>query len=837
MAVGQLTYQRAPVAGQPVRLALRPAGLAGREMLLTELDARLSGSDDSGPRTVVLRGLGGAGKTSVAVEYAHRHLAEVGVAWQFAAEDPAVLAAGFGELAAQLGARDIVDTRDPVATVHRVLATYPAGWLLIFDNAPDRASVAAFLPPAGLGQVLITSQNQNWPPSQVLDVPVLVPEVAAEFLADRTGRPDQQAAVELAVALGGLPLALEQASAYIVAAGDTLAGYLASFRQRRVDLLSRGEPTGYPKTVATTWILAFDRLERSTPVAAGLLRLLAYCAPEKIPLRLLLGARPLLAGQLGPQVASMLIPLLEDPLAVKDSIAALRRYSLVSPAADGAVSVHRLVQAVTGDLMSSELAGEWRKATAALIEAAIPAAPGDPQAWPTFAELLPHAQAALAAGCPGMERIAAFVGSSGSYAAARELQQKVLGARLLALDAGDPLSLTARSNLAYWTGAAGDPAGARNQLAALLPVLEQVLGPEDPVFLTAESNLAYWTGVAGDAAGARHGYAALLPVLERILGAGDSMSLTARSNLARWTGAAGDAAGARDQCTSLLFLRKQAFGSDHPGTLNTWANLAAWTGEAGDFAAAVGQFAALLPVQERVLGAEHPETLVTRHNLAVMTGKAGDPAAACAQFAALLPVREKVLGPDHPDTLTTRGNLAHWTGVTGDAAGACDQFAALLPVQERVLGAQHPETLATRHNLAGWTGEAGDPVAACAQFAAVLLTREKNLGPDHPDTLTTRGSLAHLVGVTGDAAGARDQLCALLPVLERIFGAEHPLTLAARYNLAGWTSDAGDLATAVGQFAALLPMQERVLGTEHPETVATRRALAHLSGGEYNEAS
>ena len=182
---------------------------------------------------VALCGLGGAGKTSVAVEYAHRHLAEVGVAWQFAAEDPAVLAAGFGELAAQLGARELLDARDPVASVHGVLAGYPAEWLLVFDNAPDRASVAAFVPPAGRGRVLITSQNPNWPPGQALDVPVLDPEVAAEFLVNRTGDPDRQAALELAGELGGLPLALEQAAAYIQATGDSLAGYLASFRQRR----------------------------------------------------------------------------------------------------------------------------------------------------------------------------------------------------------------------------------------------------------------------------------------------------------------------------------------------------------------------------------------------------------------------------------------------------------------------------------------------------------------------------------------------------------------------------------------------------------------------------
>ena len=135
---------------------------------------------------VALYGLGGAGKTSVAVEYAHRHLAEVGVAWQFAAEDATVLAAGFGELAAQLGARGMADARDPVASVHAVLAMSATPWLLIFDNAADLASVAAFLPPAGPGRVLITSQNPAWP-GQALDVPVLDPRRRGRF----PGQPDR----------------------------------------------------------------------------------------------------------------------------------------------------------------------------------------------------------------------------------------------------------------------------------------------------------------------------------------------------------------------------------------------------------------------------------------------------------------------------------------------------------------------------------------------------------------------------------------------------------------------------------------------------------------------
>ena len=356
-AIGQMVYQqqRRGVIGKPVRLADPSPLLAGRDDLLAELGTRLTGGDNPKPRKVALCGLGGAGKTSVALAYAHRHLAEVGVAWQFPAQDTTVLAAGFGELAAQLDARDLADTRDPVASVRAVLAGSAVPWLVIFDNATDMASVAAFLPPAGPGRVLITSQNPAWP-GLALEVPLLDQDTAAGFLVRRTGDPDRQAARDLAFELGGLPLALERAAACVQASGESLAGYLSLFRQRRPNMLGRGEPTGYSETVATTWRLAFEDVQQAAPGATGLLRLLAFCAPEAIPLRALLQPRPGLPGRLAPEVAAVLEPLLEDKLAAGDAIKALRRYSLISLPANGLVSVHRLVQAVTKDQMPAELA-------------------------------------------------------------------------------------------------------------------------------------------------------------------------------------------------------------------------------------------------------------------------------------------------------------------------------------------------------------------------------------------------------------------------------------------------------------------------------------------------
>src|SRR5215510_5948866 len=399
----------APVSGGwVVRLAPRPLFLAGREELLAELDGRFAGGDGREPRVVVLYGLAGAGKTSVALAYAHTHLTEGGITWQFEAEDPAVLAAGFTEVAAALGVRE--GAAGPVAAVHRALASVTAGWVLVFDNAPGPEAVEAFVPAVGNGRVLITSRNALWPPGQALEVPVLDLQVAADFLAARTGDTDGQAATALAEAVGGLPLALEQAAAYAQATGNSLAAYLALFHKRRTDLLARGGPARYGGTVATTWALAFTQLEQSDPGSAGLLRLLAFCAPEAIPLRLLLQPRPGLAGQLSPEVAPVLVPLLEDELAAGDAVAALRRYSLARRAGVGAVSVHRLVQAVTADQIPEGLREAWRQAAAAVVEAAIPGDPLQSAAWPVFATLLPHALAVLALSSPPIMNMANYLG-------------------------------------------------------------------------------------------------------------------------------------------------------------------------------------------------------------------------------------------------------------------------------------------------------------------------------------------------------------------------------------------------------------------------------------------
>jgi hypothetical protein len=265
----------------------------------------------------------------------------------------------------------------------------------------------------------------------------------------------------------------------------SLSGYLGLFRLRRAELLDRGEVSEHPASAAATIGLALARLEERAPGAAGLLRLLACLASEPVPVGLLLSA-PGLADGLDPEVAVVLGPLLGDPLATADAIAALRRYSLITLARDGMMLVHRLVQAVTVSQVPAEVADRWRQAAAVVTEAAVPDDPALPSTWPACAALLPHAMAVLDPTSDGMWRIAIYVGESGGAQTARELFRRIADAheRADAHGAGHRDTLAARHNLAAFTGQAGDAAGARDLLAALLPDMRRVLGPEHADTLT-----------------------------------------------------------------------------------------------------------------------------------------------------------------------------------------------------------------------------------------------------------------------------------------------------------------------------------------------------------------
>jgi hypothetical protein len=660
VAIGTLVYQRARREGRVIRLGSRPSHLVGREALLAEIHRGFASNPES-PQMRVLHGLGGVGKTSIALEYAHRHARDYELIWQFNAEDAGSLAGQVSELAALLGLMNPFEHGDALSLLHGELAGRARPWLLLIDNVTDPALAFRLTPAAGPGHILVTSQAADWPRATAVEVAVLDRDVATAFLLDHTADEDRPAADELADALGLLPLALAQAAAFLRNTGRPLRDYLHLLSSDCARLLARTVPGEYGKAVTGAWDAAITYLSRSAPDAVDLLRLLACYAPDAIPIRRLLRVDPATLHAIDPHQAEQIRVLAHDGFALDDALTALRGFSLISAPANGTVSLHRLVQAVTLDALVPAERGGWRQSAATLLRAALPGEPELPASWPQYAALAAHCFAVFEPWSDGLFDVARFLHASGNYREALNATGQVAAARERELGRQHPDTLSARAWLAWAVGTAGDAAHARDLFAGLLAVSEHVHGSEHPETLATRHSLAAWTGQAGDPTTARDMFAALLPIRERVEGSEHPNTLITRHSLAYWTGELGDATEAREQQATLLRLRERIEGPEHPRTLNTRHNLAAWTGEAGDPTTARDMFAALLPIRERIQGPEHASTLAARHSLARWTGEAGDPTTARDMFAALLPIRERIQGPEHPDTVATRHALELWT--------------------------------------------------------------------------------------------------------------------------------------------------------------------------------
>ncbi|WP_439657750.1 tetratricopeptide repeat protein [Lentzea sp. HUAS TT2] len=795
--------------------------------------------------TGVVSGLGGVGKTQVALDYAQRlwTAGEVELwVWVTAGSREAVVSS-YARLAADLTGVEDADPEDGARRLVEWLSAASVRWLVVLDDVQNPADLRGLWPPASAGgRVVVTTRRRDAALRGhgrcLVEVDVFTGQEAEAYL--RSALADQphlaSGAAELAVRLGCLPLALAQAAAFMLDRGLSCSDYHARWASRRRSLVSLlpeldGLPDEHRATVATTWSLSVEQANRLEPVgiAGILLEVASVLDPNGIPADLFTSPpiTDLLASGTGGEV---------DAERASDGLRCLHRLNLITlnqGTVSAAVRVHALVQRATRDTLPALRLAEVTSAAADALMHIWPETERDT----ALGQVLRANTDALAEvagehlwtpdGHAVLFRVGSSLGGSGLVAEARDYFHLLHTTATRRLGPDHPDTLTTRSNLAHWRGAAGDPAGAATAYEELLTDHLRVLGPDHPDTLTTRSNLARWRGEAGDPAGAATAYEELLTDRMRVLGPDHPHTLTTRNNLAHWRGEAGDPAGAATAFDELLTDRMRVLGPDHPDTLTTRSQLAYWRGAAGDPAGAATAYEELLTDHLRVLGPDHPDTLATRSQLASWRGAAGDPASAATAYEELLTDRMRVLGPDHPHTLATRSNLARWRGEAGDPAGAATASEELLTDHLRVLGPDHPDTLTTRSNLARWRGEAGDPAGAATAYEELLTDHLRVLGPDHPHTLTTRNNLARWRGVAGDPAGAATAYEELLTDHLRVLGPDHPHTLTTRNNLAHWRGVAGDPASAATAFDELLTDRMRVLGPDHPHTLNTRNNLAH----------
>jgi tetratricopeptide (TPR) repeat protein len=467
----------------------------GRAGLLERL--RSTFQDREGPRVFALVGLAGVGKTQLAVEYAYAAKAAYDVVWWIRAEDLGVAQIDMAQLAAEpalgLGVSAEFAPQEAVRALGRWLQRHDR-WLLILDNLEDPAQLSVLLPPTVSGDVLVTSRyGLDWKgAAEPIPVEPLRLEDAAGFLLARSGEQDHAAAVVLAEVLGGLPLALEQAAAFVTETQIfTLAGYQSMFASRSAELLEQGRPGEREHGLDVVFSLLVERLRGKSAAAVELLCLLAFLAPDDLSWMLLAEHADVLPAALSAAAA--------DPLELPVVVRAVRRYSLVKTAGEGLV-VHRLVQTVIRNTLNPDQRQQWADVALRLVLAAFPSDVRNPEGWPVAQRLLPHAlEAAEFAEVFGADprsaallsrRLGDYLQQRGQYSRARGLLEQAL-ALSESLDPPEETSVAGcQVALGWMLYLLGERERARALHERALDIRERVLGPDHPSTATSLNDLA-----------------------------------------------------------------------------------------------------------------------------------------------------------------------------------------------------------------------------------------------------------------------------------------------------------------------------------------------------------
>jgi tetratricopeptide (TPR) repeat protein len=529
-----------------------------------------------------VHGLGGTGKSTLALHFAHRCREErrYNPVWWLSAESPVTVTTGLAELAARLnpGAGMAEKTSADAAAWAVGWLQAHDGWLLVYDDASPRA-VESVLGTLSVGRHLITSRRATgWRRiARPLPLSLLPPSDAVDLLMQVIVNPGDDSDREV----GYLPLALEQAAAYIEHTQITPAGYLDRLRSYPARMLdAAGDPDdedGRQRTIARTFGLSIRAIAGELPLAGEILAILAWLGPDPIP-------RP---------VAYMLGP---DPLTVDDALGKLHAYSMITLTPD-TIGIHRLVQAVARNPAEPGAAEKARdRAVAALLGILPPDPLFSPAGWPQWRELLPHVMALAGhvrpdQDTPGIAGIlvaaSGFAQADGHYEQAVTFAERAAAAfaRLRGTDA--PETLNARSYLASAYRATGDFATAAPLHESNLADAERVLGPDHPDTLVARANLAYLLAWQGEPARAAEMHAANAAAFERIHGPEHPHALNARANLATCYRDAGDLAESIPLLEQSAADYARVYGTDHPETVTARSNLAYAYQLAGDLDRAI----------------------------------------------------------------------------------------------------------------------------------------------------------------------------------------------------------------------------------------------------------
>ncbi|RKK27668.1 hypothetical protein BFJ66_g16550 [Fusarium oxysporum f. sp. cepae] len=711
---------------------------------------------------VSLYGLGGVGKTQIALAYIYwlrqKH-PDVSVFWVHASSEER-----FRQSYASIADECNIPRRDDPKVNILVLVKewltkrFKRQWLMVIDNADDTQiffhlqqetvrpqceRLGHYIPECAHGSILVTTRNKQAgsrlargkPPIEVGNMTNHETNELVRTMLENNDIPDEEIS-GLATRLENLPLALAQAASFIHENGITIDDYIVLLDTSDIALVeclsepfeTVGRDSDTPHAVTATWIISFEQIQKQDRFAGEVLSLISLLHRQTIPREFITNhwqrKRVAEANESSQEVR------------VTKALGTLKAFCVVSEAKDHSLDMHRLVQLVARKwLVMKGKMEEFAQHALKTVSDIYPY--GEFETREVCLKYLPHAHAVLENESTGL------------------VEGREERARLLHCVAG------------YFDYEGRWKEAEQYQIGAV-KLRTEVLGEEHPDTLTSMGNLA-----------------------------------SIYSNQGRWKEA-------EELGVDVMEIRKRVLGEEHPYTLTSMGNLASTYWNQGRWKEAEELEVDVMEISKRVLGEEHPDTLTSMEELEVD----------------VMEISKRVLGEEHPDTLASMANLALTYQNQGHWKEAEELEVDVMEISKRVLGEEHPDTLTSMGNLASTYRNQGHWKEAEELEVDVMEIRKRVLGEEHPYTLTSMGNLASTYWNQGRWKEAEELEVDVMEIRKRVLGEEHPYTLTSMNNLAFTWKDSGRTKDALALMRCCVVLQQRVLGIEHPHTTSLVTSLA-----------
>ena len=733
-----------------------------RDDILSALHGYFTSQQTTHTRTQTLYGLGGIGKTLLAIEYAYRYQNEYQAILWLHATPRTLFSSDILSLARQLGipAQDDVDERQRLAAIQRWLQRHDQ-WLLVLDNLEDFQLLKQLVPPDSHGHVLLITPFQTAEPFvQAVPVTPLAKEDGALLLLRRAGiltgkgphdarsEEDYHHAITIAQEVEGYPLALDQASIYIEEIHLSLASYLHHYREQQATLLGRRGRLAidHPDPVTTTLLLTFEKVAQIDPSALELLRFFAFLSAEALPYEMLREGATALNGPLA--------TLAVDPLAFDAALSTLLRFSLVHRCTDSTtVHMHRLVQITLREHLTKRQRLHFAKQAVRLINTIFPEVGfATRSACARYALQAQHCatlirdfQLSLHEGVLLLERLGSYYSLHGCYTAAeayltQALQLQEQRPRSRPLDTAqilNSLGLLSQRQAHYQEAEAS--------LQGALELRQRVLGPDHPKTAESLHNLALVYGDQGEYQRAEQCYLQVIALEERTKGVNHPDVARTLNNLALMYYHQGSYAQAETTYHRALAIYEQSLLADHPDRIYPLDGLGAIAEAEGNYQRAEHLYQQAFTICKQAFGEIHPETAHCLNKLADIAELKGTYQEAETRYQQAISIGERVLGPEHPDIALFLNNLAFLAQRQGQYQRAEELYQRALGIYEQALGPTHPDVASVLNNLGKLFRTMNSEERAEKLLRQALAIDEARLNPMHPDIAQSLSDMADLL--------------------------------------------------------------------------------------------